>query len=124
MSHLYGSLEKRGIRAFKDETENIPKPSEIHLATIRASKIVLVVVSKKYLSSPFLLKELQEILKLQRSRHLTLFPVYYGVDPWDVTTQEKVDLEIREWRKALMELVCISGEHSNNWYAISSESIL
>lgn len=123
VSHLYRSLEQKGICAFKDETK---KPFEIRLAAIRASKIAIVVVSKNYVSSTsvwWILKELQEILNYHRSGYVTVFPVYYGVDPCDVKSQaeefaadqtQKPD-KVGTW-KALMELCCFSGQHSDKWY--------
>ncbi|KAL0799723.1 hypothetical protein Bca101_054898 [Brassica carinata] len=122
VSHLYRSLEQKGICAFKDETK---KPFEIRLAAIRASKIAIVVVSKNYVSSTsvwWILKELQEILNYHRSGYVTVFPVYYGVDPCDVKSQaeefaadqtQKPD-KVGTW-KALMELCCFSGQHSDKW---------
>lgn len=123
VSHLYRSLEQKGIRAFKDET----KPSfEIRLAAIRASKIAVVVVSKNYVSSSsiwWIIQELQEILSYQRSGYITVLPVYYGVDPCDVKRQaeefaadqtQEPD-KVGTWT-ALMELCCFSGEHSHKWY--------
>ncbi|XP_010481021.1 PREDICTED: disease resistance protein TAO1-like [Camelina sativa] len=127
VSHIYRSLEQKGIRTFKGETELNLEPSEIHLAAIRASKVAIVVVSKNYVSSPSVLRELEEILNYLRNGYLTVFPVYYGVDDSDVKRQaeevctDQVELSATAWRNALMELACISGEQSNNWHCLDRE---
>ncbi|XP_010463277.1 PREDICTED: putative disease resistance protein At4g11170 [Camelina sativa] len=124
VSHIYRLLEQKGIRTFKGETEQNLEPSEIHLAAIRASKVAIVVVSENYVFSPSVLRELEEILN-----YLTISPVYYGVDDWDVNKRQaeevctdQVELSAATaWRNALMELACIPGEHSNNWRCLDRE---
>lgn len=77
-----------------------------------------------YISSCWwILQEVQEILNYQSSGYVTIFPVYYGVDPCYVkrqaveftTDQTQTPDTVGTW-KALMQLSCFSDEPSDKWY--------
>ncbi|CAN6839884.1 unnamed protein product [Brassica oleracea] len=90
MGHLYKSLVRSGIYAFKDD-EEIERGEDISpklLKAIENSKIHLVVLSPNYASSRWCLDELVHIMQCREmeSGHM-LLPIFYDVHPADVRVQ-------------------------------------
>ncbi|KAG7969826.1 hypothetical protein I3843_07G051900 [Carya illinoinensis] len=126
--HLYTALEKKGIITFKDD-EKLERGKYIShelLKAIHESMYAIPIISKNYASSRWCLTELAQILKCMRETGLTVLPVFYHVDPFEVRNQtgafaeafarhEKdpnIDMEkMQTWRVALKEVGNISGWH-------------
>ncbi|KAG6704380.1 hypothetical protein I3842_07G132000 [Carya illinoinensis] len=124
--HLYADLTRKGIIAFRDDEklqrgENI---SEELLKAIQESLYAIVVMSRNFAFSKWCLMELAEIVKCMGEKRLTVYPIFYHVDPSDVRNQTgtfekafsmheeslKVDKEkMQAWRDALTGVGNISG---------------
>ncbi|KAG7599267.1 Toll/interleukin-1 receptor homology (TIR) domain, partial [Arabidopsis suecica] len=119
VSHLYKALCNRGILTFKDDRE-LEKGDSITdeiCRAIRSSRFAVVVISENYASSRWCLDELQLIMELQLGGELTVFPIFYRVEPSDVRYQKGCFAEsfqkhetrenaenVSSWRKALNRL--------------------
>ncbi|KAI9095325.1 hypothetical protein K1719_026359 [Acacia pycnantha] len=131
--HLYHALQCKGIISFRDDEElergHFIKPSL--LQAIEESLYAIVVLSANYASSAWCLDELLKILHSKKKIGLSIFPIFYGVDPSDIRhqtgnlgkaftkleekfTQDK--MKVQRWRDALEEVSNLSGWHSDNWY--------
>ncbi|KAG7971278.1 hypothetical protein I3843_07G126700 [Carya illinoinensis] len=131
--HLYADLTRKGIIAFRDDEklqrgENI---SEELLKAIQESLYAIVVMSRNFAFSKWCLMELAEIVKCMGEKRLTVYPIFYHVNPSDVRNQTgtfekafsmheeslKVDKEkMQTWRDALTALGKISGWHLHDSY--------
>ncbi|CAI0468886.1 unnamed protein product [Linum tenue] len=89
--HLYASLSRSKIRAFRDE-EELPKGEEISPSLIRAigeSKIYIPIFSENYASSKWCLQELAQMVECcKREKGHLFLPIFYLVDPRDVRHQQ------------------------------------
>ena len=99
--------------------------SEELLKAIEESKIYIVVLSKDYAGSTWCLDELAKIVDCneQVDRNHTILPVFYGVDPSNVSKQtgsyweafarhEKTftnSEKVQRWRIALSKVANLSG---------------
>ncbi len=126
--HLYAALQRKGIITFKDEEKlkrGRPISSEL-LKAIEESRFAIVIFSRNYASSTWCLDELTKIVRCMKEMRMTVYPVFYNVDPSDVRKQigtfEKTFVEHEEcfkeniekvetWRGALREVADISGWH-------------
>ncbi|KAK4725932.1 hypothetical protein R3W88_030849 [Solanum pinnatisectum] len=132
VSHLYNSLELRGIRTFKDDErlETGKSISDELLKAIQESKFAIVIFSKSYASSRWCLEELAHIIKCKKELEQIVIPVFYDVSPSDVRQQHppfahsfsqhevkyKDDMEkVQRWRGAFVEAGKISGYHLLNF---------
>ncbi|KAK2434509.1 disease resistance protein RUN1 [Trifolium repens] len=123
--HLFAAFQRKGIFAFKDET-NINKGESIAPELLRAiedSKIFVVVFSKNYASSTWCLRELESILKCSQLSGKRVLPVFYDVDPSEVRYQKgsygeafakheqrfQQHSETMRWREALTQVANLSG---------------
>ncbi|XP_059309786.1 TMV resistance protein N-like [Lycium ferocissimum] len=120
VSHLYEALDKSGINTFKDDKKlekGTSIPEELPKA-IDESKFAIVVFSMNYATSGWCLDELVRIIEGKIQRDLTVVPIFYGVNRYEVGEQRKmfaeafdkheanVDREkVQIWRNAL----CRSG---------------
>ncbi|XP_027335730.1 TMV resistance protein N-like isoform X2 [Abrus precatorius] len=129
--HLFASLERRGIKTFKDD-HDLEKGEVISLELMKAieeSMFALIILSPNYASSTWCLDELQKIVECKASNGQAVFPIFYGVDPSDVRHQKrsfakafrKHEEKFREdrkkvqrWRHALREVASYSGWHSKD----------
>ncbi|XP_054819225.1 TMV resistance protein N-like [Prosopis cineraria] len=130
--HLYCTLQRKGIIAFRDDEElergQVIKPSL--LQAIKESLSAIIVFSPNYASSTWCLDELSTILHFKKESGLHVFPIFYGVDPSDVRHQrgsfaevfkkheEKLPqdkMKVKSWRDSLEEVANLSGWDSNNW---------
>ncbi|KAI9095362.1 hypothetical protein K1719_026396 [Acacia pycnantha] len=133
VDHLYHALQRKGIVAFRDNEElergEFIKPSL--LLAIEESLSAIVVLSPNYASSAWCLDELFKILHSKKQIGLSVFPIFYGVDPSDIRrqkgnfgkafkkleekfTQDK--MTVQRWRDTLEEVANLSGWHSDNWH--------
>ncbi|KAG2696287.1 hypothetical protein I3760_07G052200 [Carya illinoinensis] len=126
--HLYSTLEKKGIIAFKDD-EKLERGKYISLELLKAirdSMYAIPIISKNYASSRWCLIELAQIVECMRETGLTVLPIFYHVDPSEVRNQTgafaeafarheedpNIDMEkMQTWRVALKEVGNISGWH-------------
>ncbi|KAI9079566.1 hypothetical protein K1719_038470 [Acacia pycnantha] len=131
--HLYEAFIKSGINCFRDDV-NLPRGEDIDylLQVIKDSLCAVVVISKNYAKSTWCLDELQTILRSRKKLDRRVFPIFYNVDPSDVTKQTgsfgkalakhkkkfkenptKVPnwrTKVKNWRAALSKIGNISGE--------------
>ena len=129
--HLFASLERRGIKTFKDD-HGLEKGRVISpelMKAIEESMFVLVILSPNYASSTWCLDELQKIVECKNTFGQAVFPVFYGVDPSDARHQRGTFGEafrkheerfredrkkVRKWRDALREVASYSGWNSKD----------
>ncbi|XP_054793777.1 TMV resistance protein N-like [Prosopis cineraria] len=89
--HLYCTLQRKGMIAFRDDEElergQVIKPSLFQ--AIEESLSAIVVLSPNYASSSWCLEELSKILHFKKELGLHVFPIFYGVDPSDIDFKEE-----------------------------------
>lgn len=130
VSHLYAALRSRGISVFKDDTElemgEVIAPRLFQ--AIEDSLFSIVVFSKNYASSTWLLDELTKIVEAKEELGRRVFPIFYFVDPSDVRRQKGPFLgeafaqherrfidrqdKVQRWRQALTHVANLSGWES------------
>ena len=130
--HLYAALQRKGILTFRDDEElerGKPISSEL-LKAIEESRFAIVIFSRNYAYSTWCLDELANIVRCMKETELTVWPVFYDVDPSNVRKQtgtfgeafsehenrfteniKKVEI----WRDALTEVTNLSGWHLQDW---------
>ena len=126
--HLYAALQRKGILTFRDD-EELERGKSISpelLKAIEESRFAIVIFSRNYAFSTWCLIELAHIVKCMRERKLTIWPIFYDVDPSDVRKQTETfgqafnDHEkrfkdniktVEMWRAALREVANLSGWH-------------
>ncbi|XP_040366015.1 disease resistance protein RUN1-like [Rosa chinensis] len=122
--HLYERLKEAGIKAFIDDSElrRGEVITEELIKAIEASKISVVVFSRRYGDSRWCLEELVEIMGCRKRLGQTVLPIFYDVDPTDVRKQtgtfgeafdqkhqDKDPAKVKSWRDALTEAANLSG---------------
>ncbi|XP_060671079.1 disease resistance protein RPV1-like [Ziziphus jujuba] len=131
-SHLYRSLQQKGIQTFIDN-EELRRGEEISTSLIMAikeSKISIIIFSKNYASSSWCLDELVEIFKCRESLQQLVWPIFLYVDPSDVrnhrgsfgealaqyeeSSDKKKKEKLPEWKIALNKAANLSGWHLDN----------
>ncbi|KAL1225321.1 Disease resistance protein RML1B [Cardamine amara subsp. amara] len=128
-SHMRKQFKCNGITMFDDQ--KIERSATIAPAlteAIRESRILIVILSKKYASSSWCLDELLEILECKRTMGKKVMTIFYGVDPSHVRKQigefgfafnetcvRKTNKERQKWRQALNEVGNIAGEDFLRW---------
>ncbi|KAL2327967.1 hypothetical protein Fmac_021394 [Flemingia macrophylla] len=126
---LFGGLSKNGIEAFRDNT-HLHKGKSIApdlLEAIQASRIFIVVFSKKYASSTWCLRELAHICNCIEKSPRDVLPIFYDVDPSEVRRQsgcyktafaeheerfrkdKKMMEEVQVWRETLTKVANHAG---------------
>ncbi|CAL1398084.1 unnamed protein product [Linum trigynum] len=125
--HLYASLSRSKIRAFRDE-EELPKGEEISPSLIRAigeSKIYIPIFSENYASSKWCLQELAQMVECcKREKGHLFLPIFYLVDPRDVRhqqgpyeqafeqhAQKHSQQTVQGWKEALQVVGKMKGWH-------------
>lgn len=140
--HLFASLERRGIKTFKDD-HDLKRGEVISLElnkAIEESMFSLIILSPNYASSTWCLDELQKIVECGKCfGGQGVFPIFYGVDPSHVRHQSgsfakafrkheenfREDREkVQRWKDALREVAGYSGWDSKDWLVFSSFSLL
>ncbi|CAN6932510.1 unnamed protein product [Brassica oleracea] len=130
VSFLYKELKAKGIRTFKDDKSLVcgrQIAPEI-LQAIKGTRIAVVVVSPTYPASYWCLEELVMILKQEKENLLTVVPIFYEVEPFDLKRQtgklaeqfkkheRRHSIErVNSWRDALTRLATLSGDCSKSW---------
>ncbi|XP_075632930.1 uncharacterized protein LOC142605352 isoform X2 [Castanea sativa] len=121
ISHLFAALERKTIHAFKDDI-NLPRGEKIGpelSKAIKASRIAVVVFSKKYATSYWCLDELVKIMECKRVFNPRVLPLFYHVCQPEVLEQKGnfADLpngpedKMNSWRAALTEAAKLAGLH-------------
>ncbi|XP_039155631.1 TMV resistance protein N-like [Eucalyptus grandis] len=132
LSHLYATLDQRGIYTFVDR-EELRKGEEISPTLMRAieqSRIAIIVFSKDYASLPWCLEELLKIMECKEQNDLmVVFPVFYKVEPREVRGGResykramdnheskfgKDSEKVKRWKRALLDAGNLSGWHFND----------
>ncbi|CAN4104524.1 unnamed protein product [Withania somnifera] len=132
VSHLYHALVQREIYVFKDDerletgksiSDELPK-------AIEESRFAIVIFSESYASSKWCLEELAHIIKCRNELNQILIPIFYNVNPSDVSHQNppfaesfskfeekyKDDREkVQIWRDACKQAGKISGYPLKNY---------
>ncbi|KAF5451740.1 hypothetical protein F2P56_026819 [Juglans regia] len=126
--HLYVDLKRNVILVFRDD-ETLKRGEYISQALpkeIQESQIAIVIFSTNYASSRWCLMELAKIVEWEEKTELTIFPIFYCVDPSNVRNQTgyfaealaaheedpNIDVEkIRMGRAALRKVGSIVGWH-------------
>ncbi|KAF3643931.1 Toll/interleukin-1 receptor-like protein [Capsicum annuum] len=133
VGHLYYALNQKGIHTFKDDVrlERGKSISPELVKAIEQSRFAIVVFSKNYASSTWCLDELGKIMECKKELGLTVIPIFYDVDPSDVSKQSgsfaesfgrheenlKEDVEkVQCWRDAFRQAGKISGYDLPNAY--------
>jgi len=137
--HLFASLERRGIKTFKDD-HDLKRGEVISLElnnAIEDSMFAIIILSPNYASSTWCLDELKKIVECSKSFGQIVFPIFYGVDPSDVRHQRggfceafrkheekfsKDRMKVERWRDALREVAGYSGWDSKGRLVVSSFS--
>ena len=123
--NLFTALDQKGILTFIDDRLERGKPisSEL-LKTIEESRFAIIIFSKNYASSSWCLDELAAIFRCMKETGMTIFPIFYELDPTDVQKQtgsfgqainkhedeENIE-EVQKWREALKEVATLGGWH-------------
>ncbi|EOA33485.1 hypothetical protein CARUB_v10019662mg [Capsella rubella] len=129
LSHIQKEFERKGITFFIDNEIKRGESIGLELSkAIRGSKIAIVLLSKNYASTKWCLDELVEIMKCKKEFGLTVFAIFYEVDPshvmkltgefgavFEKTCKGRTKEDIRRWRQAFKEVATVAGYHSNNW---------
>ncbi|KAL9861625.1 putative TIR domain, AAA+ ATPase domain, P-loop containing nucleoside triphosphate hydrolase [Arabidopsis thaliana] len=129
LSHIQKEFQRKGITPFIDN--EIRRGESIGpelIKAIRESKIAIVLLSRNYASSKWCLDELVEIMECKKKFGLTVFAVFYEVDPSHVkkltgkfgavfkkTCKGRTKENIMRWRQAFEEVATIAGYDSRNW---------
>ncbi|XP_075650310.1 TMV resistance protein N-like [Castanea sativa] len=131
--HLYAALQRSGIFTFRDN-ERLERGKSISpelMKAIEESRFAIVILSKNYASSTWCLDELAKIIQCMKEMEMTVLPIFYGVDPFDVRKQMgsfvqafaeheerlKEDTKnVQTWRAALSEVANLSGWHLQDRY--------
>ncbi|KAK3416281.1 hypothetical protein EUGRSUZ_H01736 [Eucalyptus grandis] len=131
LGHLYVALDQKGIHTYID-CEELRKGEQLTPALLKAiedSRIAIIVFSEDYASSPWCLEEVEKIMECKEQRGLTVFPVFYKVEPKEVRTprgsyQEAMvkheskfgrDSEkVKRWKKALYDAGSLFGWDLND----------
>ena len=121
--HLCKELRQKNILVFRDN-EHLPRGGVIDselMKAIKQSQFAIIVLSERYADSTSCLDELDEINKCRETTGITVFPVFYHVDPSDVKNLRgifetelarhvTVEVErIENWKKALKEVSSLAG---------------
>ncbi|XP_019094970.1 PREDICTED: disease resistance protein TAO1-like [Camelina sativa] len=129
LSHIQKEFRRKGITPFIDN--EIRRGDSIGpelIKAIRGSKIAVVLLSRNYASSKWCLEELVEIVKCKKKFGLTVFAIFYEVDPshvkkltgefgavFEKTCEGMKKEDIGRWRQAFEEVATVAGYDSNNW---------
>ncbi|CAJ2673308.1 unnamed protein product [Trifolium pratense] len=130
---LYDALCRERFKTFMDD-EGLKGGDGISsslIKAIEASKISIVVFSKKFAHSAWCLDELVTILKCKKTKNQQILPIFYKVEPSDVRHQKNSyergmakqvkrfgdDFDkLKKWRSALFEVASLSGITYNTGY--------
>ncbi|XP_039165282.1 TMV resistance protein N-like [Eucalyptus grandis] len=128
LNHLYTTLDHNGFYTYVDSKE-LRKGEQIAptlMKAIEESHIAIIIFSKNYASSRWCLEEVAKIMDCKEERDLTVFPLFYKVDPGEVRTPRerykkamvehesklgKDSKALKRWEKALSDASNLSGWH-------------
>lgn len=120
---LYTSLVAAGVHVFRDN-DALPVGEEIGpelLRAIRSCRIVIPIISEQYAQSKWCLRELVEIMDCHKEHGISVFPVFYKVELYDIRSgsgnfEEALSKhmrvwpdEVAGWRKALTMVTGLKG---------------
>ena len=87
--HLYTILKQKGIYTFRDD-KNVGRGKSISstlLKAIEESMFAIIIFSRNYASSTWCLDELAKIVGCMKEMKMTILPIFYDVDPFDIRKQ-------------------------------------
>ncbi|TKY57265.1 TMV resistance protein N [Spatholobus suberectus] len=123
---LYHALYREGFKTFMDN-KGLESGNEISSSLIEAietSRLSIVVLSEKYVSSPWCLDELVKILECMKTKKQLVWPIFYKVKPSTVRelrnsygeamAQHEKELgkdseQVHKWKTALFEVANLTG---------------
>ncbi|KAJ4943987.1 hypothetical protein NE237_016311 [Protea cynaroides] len=121
---LHRALQREGIDAFLDR-KNLPIGQQMlpnFYQNIRSSKMLIPVISKRYVDSEWCLKELAEMVDCYKPEGPKILPIFFNVKPTDVQNRTGIvktslkkyrkshDKSTRKrWKKALTIVGAING---------------
>ena len=125
-SLLYAALKRKGVLTFySDEVLERGRSISVEiLKAIEESRIAIVIFSRNYAYSTWCLNELSKIIECSKEMGITVLPVFYYVDPFDVRNQTGTFAQafaeheerfmysierVERWRAALREVANLSG---------------
>ncbi|XP_076888603.1 disease resistance-like protein DSC1 [Bidens hawaiensis] len=121
--HLFDALIRAGLHTFRDDDE-IERGEQVTQAirrAIEASDASIVVLSSNYADSTWCLDELWLVLEERRVRNHFVLPVFYHVDPSDVSKDFMIQVKssgtgsrwtvhnVNRWKAALTEVADLAG---------------
>uniref|UniRef100_A0A6N2KVB6 TIR domain-containing protein n=1 Tax=Salix viminalis TaxID=40686 RepID=A0A6N2KVB6_SALVM len=123
-SHLHAALKQKQIDAFIDnKLDGGEKLEPALLKRIEDSYISVVIFSENYADSTFCLRELSKIHECMETKGQMVLPVFYKLDPEDLTGSYGKNLsrherdcassEVESWRHALKEIANLKGWDSS-----------
>ncbi|KAJ6917946.1 TMV resistance protein N isoform X1 [Populus alba x Populus x berolinensis] len=122
--HLYNEINSAGIRTLRDDGGIYAGQKSDIKKAIQESRISVVVFSKGYASSTKCLDQLAHIMDARDKTRLLVLPVFYNVDPSEVSEQKglfeeafakheksfhKEMARVQSWRAALKEAADLAG---------------
>jgi hypothetical protein len=122
--HLYKDLNSAGIRTLRDDGGIYAGQKSDIKKALQESRISVVVFSKGYASSTKCLDQLVHIMDARNKTRLLVLPVFYNVDPSEVSEQKglfeeafakheksfhKEMARVESWRAALKEAADLAG---------------
>ena len=128
-NHLHATLQCSGIFIFRDN-ERLERGKSISpeiMKAVEESRISIVILSRNYAFSTWCLDELAKIIQCMKVMGMTVLPIFYYVDPFDVCKQIgtfaqvfvdhkkclKDNMEkVQTWRATLSEVANLFGWHS------------
>ena len=125
MVRLYNALREKGIRIYGGYGKfERGKPISLEfLKAIEELRLTIVILSKRYASSPPRLDELAKIIACKEDMGMIVLPVFYYVEPSDVLKQkgtfaqafvkheEDEKTMVDKWRDALIHVSNLDGLH-------------
>ncbi|CAN6697001.1 unnamed protein product [Malus baccata var. baccata] len=123
--HLYFALKDAGVNVFVDDDlqrRGAIMDNEL-FQVIKGSAVAVIVFSRRYAESSWCLDELAKIMECRRTLGQLVFPIFYDVDPSDVSNQTgsfatafkkqeqraQAKKKLQLWRNALTEAANSSG---------------
>ncbi|CAN1335146.1 Disease resistance protein RUN1 [Linum perenne] len=120
-SHLMNALSDRQIRAFIDDKLDKTESIDMLISILERSALSVVVFSEKFADSIWCLEEVATIARRMVEYGHRVLPVFYKVDPSDVTDDSR-SYDKKRWMDALKAVANCAG-HTSKAIEIESDLI-
>jgi len=128
---LCKALNDRGICTVMDDNKKRENGEKL-FKTIEESKTAIIVLSKNYASSLSCLEQLATIMDCMKVKRRLVWPIFYNLDPSKVRSKTRTGKlmgvhkawsnhyknRLKKTKKALHQVVELSGFHLNNGYML------